>query len=298
MSFVVSLLTTLIALLVYFTGAGISKEGNRSLLKLISLLIAIIGTTYSISKALVVIPAGNVGVIDVFGQVSERRINPGVHLVNPFAKVVHFSTRLKDVKENLDATSQEGLNLNLDVSLQYKLDPQKAVEVYQIIGTNEVEILISRFRSTIRQITARYPASAIYSSKRQEVTQQINERLTEELLSLGFIAEETLLRKVELPETVQAAIQQKLKAEQESQHMAFVLQKERQEADRKRIEAQGLADYQKIVSQSLNPQVLKLKSIEATEKLAQSSNSKVVILGGSEQSLPLILQPDSTPVNR
>ena len=298
MSFVVSLLTTLIALLVYFTGAGISKEGNRSLLKLIALLIAIIGTTYSISKALVVIPAGNVGVIDVFGQVSERRINPGVHLVNPFAKVVNFSTRIKDVKENLDATSQEGLNLNLDVSLQYKLDPQKAVEVYQRIGTNEVEILISRFRSTIRQITARYPASAIYSSKRQEVTQQINERLTEELLSLGFIAEETLLRKVELPETVQAAIQQKLKAEQESQQMAFVLQKERQEADRKRIEAQGLADYQKIVSQSLNPQVLKLKSIEATEKLAQSSNSKVVIIGGSEQSLPLILQPDATPANR
>ncbi len=298
MDFIVSIITALIAVLVFSNRLGMTSDRHRSSLSAISLLIAVVGTLYSISKALIVIPTGNIGVVDSFGKVAQNSLAPGVHLVNPFAKVIQFSTRLKDVKENVDTTSQEGLTLNLDVSLQYKLDPQKAVELYQKIGTSETDILSSRFRSTIRKITATYPANAIYSSKRQEVAKQLNQQLTQQLKSLGFIVEETLLRNVVLPETVQAAIQQKLKAEQESQQMAFVLQKERQEAERKRIEAKGLSDYQKIISQGLNAQILRLKMIEANEKLAQSPNSKIVILGGGEQGLPMILQPDATPAKR
>jgi len=101
------------------------------------------------------------------GKVSDNSLNPGVNIVNLFANVLNFSTRLKDIKENVDASSQEGLNLNIDVSLQYKLDSQKAANVYKRIGTSETELVISRFRSTIRSIIAQYPANAIYSTKRQ-----------------------------------------------------------------------------------------------------------------------------------
>lgn len=298
MSLILSLLSTLIAILIYLNSAKIPNERNRLAIRAIAVLIGAIAAIASLSRWLVIIPAGNIGVVDSLGQVSERPLNPGIHFVNPFAKVVKYSTRLKDVKENVDATSQEGLNLNLDVSLQYKLDPQKAAQVYQTIGTDETELLISRFRSTIRAITANYPAAAIYSSKREEIVRQLDEQLSQQLPPLGFLIEEALLRNIKMPEQLQAAIQEKLKAEQESQQMQFVLDKERQEAERKRIEAKGIADAQKILSQGLNNQLLQLRAIEATEKLAQSSNSKLVIVGSGQGGMPILLQPDITPQNR
>lgn len=298
MMFGASLLTTLIAIVVFFSSNRISNQRHRLSVRAIALLIGTLAVFSSLFRTLIVIPAGNIGIVDLFGNVSERPLNPGVHIVNPFAKVVKFSTRLRDIKENLDTTSQEGLNMNIDVSLQYKLDPQKAADVYKTIGTNETGILISRFRSKIRQITANYPANSIYSSSRQEIAKQLDQELTQQLLPLGFVVEETLLRKVELPQKVQAAIQQKLQAEQESQQMKFVLQKENQEAERKRLEAKGIADAHKIISQGLNAQVLQLRMIEAHEKLAQSNNAKVLILGGSDKGLPLILPSDSVTTNR
>ncbi|WP_017719536.1 hypothetical protein [Kamptonema formosum] len=119
--------------------------------------------------------------------------------------------------------------------------------------------------------------------------------LSEQLAPLGFTVEETLLRELQMPERIQTAIQDKLKAEQESQQMAFTLKKERQEAERKRIEAKGISDYQKTVSQGLNAQVLQLKAIEATEKLAQSPNAKVLIVGGGQRGVPVIFQVDNAP---
>jgi regulator of protease activity HflC (stomatin/prohibitin superfamily) len=259
----------------------------------ITILIGSVAILNSISRVLVIVPPGNVGIVNFFGQVSENSLSSGVHLLNPFTKVLNFSTRLKDVKENVDVTSQEGLSLNLDVSLQYKLDPQKAATVYKTIGTDETQLVISRFRSTVRAITANYPASAIYSTKRQEIAQKIDQKLTQEIPTLGFIVEEALLRNVKMPDTLQAAIQEKLKAEQQNQQMKFVLEKERQEAQRKRIEAQGLADSQKIISSGLTNQVLQLRAIEATEKLAQSNNSKIVIVGSEKGGVPILIQPDA-----
>lgn len=293
MPFIASLLTTLVAILVYLSSAKIHKPQNRLAVQAIAILIAVVAAIASVFKNIVIIPAGNVGVVELFGQVSERPLNPGVHLINPFAEVEKFSTRLRDIKETVEATSQEGLAFNIDVSLQYKLEPQKAVEVYKAIGTDETEIVISRFRSVVRETTASYPAEAIYATKRQEVANRLRTRLAEQLMPLGFVIEEALLREVELPDTLQAAVQQKLKAEQESRQMAFVLEKERQEAERRRIEAKGIADAQKLVSQGLNPQVLQLKAIEATEKLASSDNTKVVIVGGGQGGLPINLQIDS-----
>ncbi|MEH2163544.1 MAG: SPFH domain-containing protein [Nostoc sp.] len=293
MGFIFSLLTSLIAVLVYLNTGKISGERSRLAVRAITILIGIIAVFNSISRLLVIVPPGNVGIVNFFGQVDDNTLAPGVHLVNPFNKVLNFSTRLKDVKENVDVTSQEGLSLNLDISLQYKLDPQKAPTVYKTIGTDETQLVISRFRSTVRAITANYPASAIYSTKRQEIAQKIDQQLTQEIPTLGFIVEEALLRNVKMPNVLQAAIQNKLKVEQENQQMKFVLEKERQEAERKRIEAQGIADSQKIISSGLTNQVLQLRAIEATEKLAQSNNSKIVIIGSEKGGVPILIQPDT-----
>ncbi|WP_414518820.1 prohibitin family protein [Nostoc sp. PCC 9305] len=291
MGFLVSLVTSLIAILVYLNTDRISSERSRLAIRGIMILIGSIVVLNSFSRLLVIVPPGNVGVVNLFGEVSETTLNPGVHLLNPFSKVLNFSTRIKDIKENVDATSQEGLSLNLDVSLQYKLDPQKAATVYKTIGTDETQLVISRFRSTVRAITANYPANAIYSTKRQEIAQKIDQQLTQEIPALGFIVEEALLRNIKMPDTLQAAIQNKLKTEQENQQMKFVLEKERQEAERKLIEARGIADSQKILSGGLTNQVLQLRAIEATEKLAKSNNSKLVIIGSEKGAVPIMIQP-------
>ncbi|MBD2294828.1 prohibitin family protein [Anabaena sphaerica FACHB-251] len=293
MGFIFSLLTSLIASLIYLQSSKITSTKTQIAVRGITILIGSIALLASISRLLVIVPPGNVGVINLFGNVSDNTLDSGVHLVNPFAKVLNFSTRLKDIKENIDTTSQEGLSLNLDVSLQYRLDPQKAAIVYKTIGTDEKELIISRFRSTVRAITANYPASAVYSTKRQEIVQKIDQQLTQDIPKLGFIVDQALLRNVKMPDSLQTAIQQKLKAEQENEQMKFVLEKERQEAERKKIEAKGIADSQKIISGGLTNQILQLRAIEATEKLAQSNNSKVVVIGSEKGGTPILIQSET-----
>ncbi|MBW4492287.1 MAG: prohibitin family protein [Oscillatoria princeps RMCB-10] len=295
MSFLLSLLTALISIFIFLNAERVEDDRSRLAVRAIAALIGAVAVLSSLFRTLIVIPAGNVGVVDSLGKVSEPPLNPGVHLVNPAARIVNFSTRLKNVQETIEATSKEGLAFNINVSLQYRLQPQKAVSVYENLGTDETEIVLPRFRSIVREVTANYPAEAIYSTKRQEIASRLRRQLSEQLAPLGFTVEETLLRELQIPERIQAAIQEKLKAEQESQQMAFTIKKERQEAERKRIEAKGISDYQKMVSQGLNAQVLQLKAIEATEKLAQSPNAKVLIVGGGQRGVPVIFQVDNAP---
>lgn len=297
MSFIFSLLTTLVAILVYFSSSRLGDRRAVWIVRGVSGLIGAIALLSSIPRLFVVVPPGNVGTVNLFGKVANNALEPGVHIINPFVNIEYFSTRLKDVKENVDATSQEGLALNIDVSLQYKLDPRKAPEVYKNIGRDEKQLVISRFRSTVRAITAQYPAMDVYSSKRQEVARKIDQQLTEYLASLGFVVEDTLLRNVKMPESLQTAIQEKLQAEQESQKMKFVLEKEQKEAERKTIEAQGIAESQKIISSGLNEKILQLRSIEATQQLATSSNSKVVVVGGGQAGTPIFISPENSRGN-
>ncbi|MCU0538163.1 MAG: prohibitin family protein [Hydrococcus sp. Prado102] len=284
MSLIFSVLVTLVAFLVALNSKNLAGEKNNKTIRAIALLIGVLATLLSfyqlISRFLVIVPTGEVGIVEVFGKVEGRSLSPGVHFINPFGRVIEFSSRLKDIKETVDTTSKEGLEFKLDVSLQYKIDPQKVGEVYQNIGTQEQEIIISRFRSIVRQTTANYESGSIYGEKRQEIAQRLHREVSNNLNPLGFIVEETLLRNVILPEKIQAAIQQKLEAQQQSEQLDFEIEKARKEANRKKVEAQGLADSQKIISQGLTKEVLQLKAIEATEKLAQSQNSKVIILGG------------------
>ncbi|MFN5753752.1 MAG: prohibitin family protein, partial [Pseudanabaena sp.] len=252
MSFIVSTIASLLSVLVFFNSQRlVDNRTARLVIKAIAGLIALTTAISALSRLLVVIPAGSVGVEDFQGKVSDRTLPAGLQVINPFADVVQFSTRLRDIKEEIGATSKEGLAIGIDVSIQYHIDPAKAASVYQNIGLEEREIIVSRFRSISREIVSGYPAEAIYATKREEVSLKLAEKLRSQMAPLGFVVDEALLRNVKVPETLQAAIQQRLKAEQENLQMKFVLEKEAQEAERKRIEAKGHADAQKILAEGL-----------------------------------------------
>ncbi|MDX2254130.1 MAG: prohibitin family protein [Pseudanabaenaceae cyanobacterium bins.39] len=296
MSFVISAIASLASLLVFLNAKRLVDNRTAQLIvRAIAALIGFLGILGTFSRLVMVIPAGQVGVEDFQGKVSDRPLLAGLHLINPLSRIEQFSVRLRDIKQEITATSSEGLALGIDVSIQYRIDPAKAPNIYLTIGTNEDEIVISRFRSISREIIASYSAEQVYATKRQEVSLKLAEKLQTQLAPLGFIVDEALLRDVKVPETLQVAIQQRLKAEQENLQMKFILEKEKQEADRKRIEAQGSADAQKILAEGLTPAVLQLRAIEANEKLAQSQNSKIIIMG-SGQNTPLIL-PSNTSGN-
>jgi len=236
------------------------------------------------------VPAGHVGVKDFFGSVSSSTLSPGIGIVMPLTSVVPMSVQTQEIKEVAEVPSQEGLILSLETSLLFQLDPSKAVDIYRTVGSDYVgKIVEPQFRSAIREITASYEAKALYSAQREKIAGEIFSLFKQLAGDRGIMVQQVLLRKIGLPPVVANAIQEKLRREQEAEQMKFVLQKEQQEAERKRIEAQGVADFQRIVAQGISPQLLEWKGIEATEKLATSANSKVVVIGNSKNGLPLIL---------
>jgi len=236
------------------------------------------------------VESGNVGVLTLFGRVTGEVLPEGIHLVNPFKANNEMSIRTQEIKESASVPSSEGLVMNLDTSLIFHVDPAKASEVYQKIGPNYQAVLIEpNLRAAIRESTASHTANALYTGEREMVAKQIFDQLAGLLGQRGFIVESILLRDIQLPATLKASIESKQQAEQEALAMSFRLQKETQEAQRKRIEAQGIRDFQQIVAQGISPQLLEWKGIEATESLSKSPNSKIVVIGNSKNGLPLIL---------
>jgi regulator of protease activity HflC (stomatin/prohibitin superfamily) len=180
--------------------------------------------------------------------------------------------------------------MSLDTSLIYHLNPDHAADVFQKIGADYENVVIEpTLRSAIREATASHTANALYTGEREEVAKQIFDQVNAQLTPRGLIVEKVLLRDIQLPATLKAAIEAKQQAEQESLAMSFRLQKETQEAQRKRIEAAGVRDFQQIVAQGISAQLLEWKGIEATENLAKSANTKVVVIGNNKNGLPLIL---------
>ncbi|MFH0990638.1 MAG: prohibitin family protein [bacterium] len=242
------------------------------------------------SQMFTIVPAGNVGVVDFFGTVSDMTLKAGINFVNPLARVINFTVKTQELKEVMDVPSKEGLTVQLEISALYHLNPDKAAEVYKSIGENYLEVILEpQFRSVARGVTAGFEAKALYTSEREMLAQLILKDIEKIVEGRGITVESTPLRKVGLPSGLTAAIETKLQAEQESQRMQFVLTKEKQEADRKRIEAQGISDFQNIVARGISEQLLRWKGIEATEKLAASQNAKIVIIGAGRDGLPLIL---------
>jgi prohibitin 1 len=236
------------------------------------------------------VPAGHVGVLTLFGRVTGEVLPEGMHLVNPFKENNVLSIRTQEIKESATVPSSEGLVMALDTSLLFHLNPERAADVYQRIGPNYQSTIVEpSLRAAIREATASHSANALYTGERERVAQQIYSQLSADMAKRGVAVENVLLRDVQLPATLKASIELKQQAEQESLAMSFRLQKEKQEAERKRIEAAGVRDFQQIVSQGISPALLEWKGIEATESLAKSQNTKIVVVGNPKNGLPLIL---------
>jgi prohibitin 1 len=236
------------------------------------------------------VSTGHVGVLTLFGRVTRQVLPEGMHLINPFKTNNELSIQTQTIKESANVPSSEGLMMNLDTSLIYHLNPDRAAEVFQKTGADYENVVVEpTLRAAIREATASHSANALYTGEREMVGKQIYDQLTSELNQRGLVVENVLLRDIQLPATLKASIEAKQQAEQEALAMNFRLQKETQEAQRKRIEAQGVRDFQQIVAQGISPQLLEWKGIEATETLAKSPNTKVVVIGNSKNGLPLIL---------
>jgi prohibitin 1 len=242
------------------------------------------------SQMFTIIPAGHVGVVDFFGNVQTLTLKAGINPVNPLARIIKMSVQTLEIKETMDTPSKEGLTTQIEVSVLYHLNPENAADVYRTVGEDYIGVILEpQFRSVSRGVTAIFEAKALYTAERSQLETLIYEDLKKVAEPRGITIESTPMRRVGLPPGLTAAIEEKLRMEQESQRMQFVLQKEKQEADRKRIEAEGISDFQKIVAQGISDNLLRWKGIEATMKIAESNNSKVVIVGSGKDGLPVIL---------
>lgn len=292
MLFVLSILVavgTFVAWQAARKGAGMNTiaRGSSAIFGAAALFFAVV----AFSQAFTVIPAGHVGIVDFFGTVADKTLSPGINFVNPMAKVIKYSAQTKEHKENMQVLSREGLTIGLELSVLYRLNPDSAASIYKKIfgGDYEEVILIPQFRSISRAVTASFQASALYSTERERLSESVQAELAKVIGVRGIVVEATPLRNVALPSQLTEAIEQKQRADQESQRMEFILTKEKQEADRKRIEAKGIADFQTIVAAGISEQLLRWKGIEATLKIAESTNAKVIIIGSGKDGLPIIL---------
>jgi len=223
-----------------------------------------------LAKSIVIIPAGETGVYHLFGKVKDSELRSGFHIINPLAKITRLSIRTEQytmsvVKgegqmvgdDSIDALTSEGLTVKLDITVFYHLMEDNASDVYKELGTDyQGKIIRPEIRSAIREVVAGYDSKSIYSEKRDEMIVKIKESMIKNIEPRGIAIEQVLLRNVILPVRLDASIQEKLQAEQESQRYDFILEKEKKEADRKRIEAEGQRDAQKTINESLTSEYL------------------------------------------
>ncbi|MBV8389724.1 MAG: prohibitin family protein [Mucilaginibacter sp.] len=265
----------------------------------VGIVIIAVGLLLSMIKQ---IDAGKVGVQTLFGRVQDNVLESGLHIINPLVEVHLFDIQTQNYtmsavssegqKEGDDAIrvlSSDGLEVTIDLSVLYKVNPSKAPYILQNIGEDYIEKIVRPVsRTAIRDNAVNYQAVDLYSTKRQEFQDKINRTITESFSKRGLELQQILVRNISLPASVKASIESKINAEQDAQKMQFVLQKERQEADRKRVEAQGIADYQKILSTGLSDKQLIYESIKAQKEIALSPNAKVIIIGGGKGN-PIML---------
>jgi prohibitin 1 len=265
------------------------SAGGRSFLRATGTLVLLILVAILALSSTSCVRTGHVGIVTLFGRVTGQTLSEGLHFVNPAANVTELDIKTLEIKEHAAVPSKEGLIMGIDASILYHLDPAHAATVFQRVGPNYAEVLLQpTFRSAMRAITAANTASALYSDARENIARQILDDVARQVTSRGVVVENVLLRDLQLPETLKHAIEAKQQAQQEAQRMEFVLQREKQEAERKRVEAAGIKDFQDIVTQGISEKLLDWKGIEATLELAKSQNSKVIVVGNSRNGLPLI----------
>jgi regulator of protease activity HflC (stomatin/prohibitin superfamily) len=224
------------------------------------------------------------------GGTSRELLGEGMHVMPIWNNVIAYDTRVHEMKEGLVVLSSNGLTLRVDASVRYRPKADELFELQTQIGPDYDQKLVAPVvRSEARKVFGRYQPEEIYSTRREEIERQIYEEVTRALEGKHVVVEAVLVRDVDLPDAIKTAIADKLAEEQRAQKMRFTLDRERQEAQRKQIEAEGIAKYQAIVRQGLTGEYLQFKGIEATAKLAESPNAKVVIVGAGKGGLPVIL---------
>ena len=281
---------------------GISGDNPMSkfspILRKIGVLIIILGLFSSMFKQ---IDAGKVGVKSLYGSVQSGILESGLHLINPLLDVTEFdiqtqnytmsAIREEGAQEGDDAIrvlSNDGLEVVIDLTVLYRVSPEAAPKIFKQIGVNYSDKIVRPVtRTRIRDNAVYYDAVALYSTKRNEFQQRIFSTIEKDFKSRGLVLEQLLIRNINLPTSVKASIESKINAEQDAQKMTFVLQKEKQEAERKRVEAQNIADYQRVISTGLTDKQLQYESIKAQKELAASPNTKIIFMNG--KNTPVIL---------
>ena len=263
--------------------------------------VALIGLGF-LSKIFVIIQPGKVGVQSLFGKVDNNVLESGLQIINPFVNINEFDVRTqnytmsaihnegqKDGDDAIRILTADGLEVIIDLSVLYRVNTQEAPKILQTIGLDFENIVVRPItRTRIRDNAVSYDAVALFSSKRDEFQAKIYQTIDKDFKERGLQLEQILIRNVKLPASVQTTIESKINAEQDAQKMQFVLQKEKQEAERKRVEAQGIADYQRIINTGLSDKQLQYEQIKAIKELAGSANSKIVVMGNGKGT-PLIL---------
>ncbi len=293
----------ILGIIIFFV--GMSFQRSNDILKRFATPVRIIGVIVLLlgvlTACIIQVDAGEVGVQKLFGKVQPSVLGSGLHFINPLVDVVKMDVKTqnytmsgiqdeghKNGDDAIRVLTADGLEVTIDLSVLYRVVPADAPKLLSETGDNyEDKIVRPITRTRIRDNAVYYDAVALYSTKRDEFQQRIFKTIEDDFRKRGLLLENLLVRNIALPQSVKSAIELKINAEQESQKMQFVLQKEKQEADRKRIEAQGIADYQRIISESLTDKQLQYESIKAQLEVAKSPNAKVIIMG--KGSSPVIL---------
>jgi regulator of protease activity HflC (stomatin/prohibitin superfamily) len=296
------MLIIIIGIIILVIGFSVVKsntpaEAHSGTIKIVGILVIIAGLLYA---SVVQVGPGEVGVQKLFGKVNNQTLESGLNLVNPLVEVVIFDIRTQNytmsgvhdegAKTGDDAIrvlSADGLEVIVDLTVLFKVVPSEAPRILKEIGTDYMNTIVRPIcRTKIRDNAVYYDAVALYSTKRDEFQARIFQTIEKDFKARGLMLEQLLVRNLTLPESVKTTIESKINAEQDAQKMTFVLQKEKQEAERKRIEAQGIADYQKILSTGLSDKQLQYEMIKA---ISTSPNAKLIIMGGGKNSAPIIL---------
>lgn len=248
-------------------------------------MLAILSMTIS---SCVVIRPGEIAVKQRVGKLVGEPVTGGIKTYNPFiATYIKLPGQIINKKINLDIPSKEGLTITAEVSILYRVNPELAKTLISSVGTNFEEDLITPvFRSALADVSARFMAKDMHTGERASIEKEVQEMMLETLEPKGIVIERVLMKRIILPRALSDAIEAKLTSEQDAQRMAFVLQREKQEAERKRIEAKGIAESQEIISSGLTDEILRFKTIEAFETLSTSENTKIILKG---DKLPIIL---------
>ncbi len=267
-------------------------------IKMVGILIIALGVFSSMFRQ---IDAGKVGVQSLYGSVQPNVLPSGLHIINPLLDVTIFDIQTQNYTmsaihnegaqsgdDAIRVLSNDGLEVVIDLTVLYRISPESAPKIFRQIGVNYSDKIVRPVtRTRIRDNAVYYDAVALYSTKRNEFQQRIFATIEADFKTRGLILEQLLIRNINLPTSVKATIESKINAEQDAQKMQFVLQKEKQEAERKRVEAQGIADYQRIISTGLSDKQLQYEQIKAQKELAASPNTKIIFMG--KGSAPIML---------